>query len=168
VTIQWQRAISQKNTDLNYNYFSLGYVYLQQISDKLFYTPLCTILFSPEANKQLTCSHFNYGCIWKHSTQVGVVKWRKRLGTSYMPSPCFTPICFMLFWFNGPCQFTQFLNLCPLIFGLMAFGWLCTDTLTNPLLMMGIPAFLCLFNFCALFRNMTMAWNTSWVYCIMQ
>jgi hypothetical protein len=30
-------------------------------------------VLSPEAIKQLTCSNFNYGCKWKHSTQMGVV-----------------------------------------------------------------------------------------------
>jgi hypothetical protein len=87
-------------------------------------------VLSPEANKPLTCSHFNYGCKWKHSTHMGAVKWRKLLGTLYMPSPCFTHICFIPFGFNAPCQFTHFLNLCLLIFDLMVFGWLFTVMLT--------------------------------------
>jgi len=75
-------------------------------------------VLSPEANKPLTCSHFNYGCKWKHSTQIGVVNWRKLLGTLYMPSPCFTHICFMSFGFI----------ICAL--SLMVFGWLFTAMLT--------------------------------------
>ena len=31
---------------------------------------------------------------------------------------CFTPFCF-----NVPCQFSQLLNLCPVIFSLTLFGW---------------------------------------------
>ena len=34
------------------------------------------------------------------------------------PKPCFTPFCL-----NTPCQFTPLLNLHPLNFGLMPFGW---------------------------------------------
>jgi len=45
------------------------------------------------------------------------------------PSSCFTPNRFTPFYFNTPCQFTPFLNLCSLIFGLTPFGWLCSITL---------------------------------------
>jgi len=109
----------------------MAYVEILSLAIPIFASFLHWIwVFSPEANKQLTCSNFNYSCKWKHSTQMGVVNWRKVLRTLYMPSPCFTPICFMPFGFNAPCQFTQFLNLCPLIFGLMVFGWLFTVMLT--------------------------------------
>jgi len=37
--------------------------------------------------------------------------------------PCFTPICFVPFCLNGPYQCTL-LNLHPLTYSLMPFGWL--------------------------------------------
>lgn len=39
-----------------------------------------------------------------------------------MSRSCFAPVCFV-FFFNAPYQFTLLLNLFPLIFGLMFFGW---------------------------------------------
>ena len=40
-----------------------------------------------------------------------------------IPGPCFVPVCFTPFYSNAPSQFTPLLNLCPLILGLMPYGW---------------------------------------------
>jgi hypothetical protein len=40
------------------------------------------------------------------------------------------PTCFMPFCFNTACQYTPLLNVCPLIFGLTYFGWLCSVMLS--------------------------------------
>jgi hypothetical protein len=42
---------------------------------------------------------------------------------TYTTRPCFMPDCFMPFYFNAPYQYTPVLNLNPLIFSLMPFGW---------------------------------------------
>jgi len=41
---------------------------------------------------------------------------------AYTPSPCFTPICFKLFFFKASYQFTPLLNLCTLVFSPGLFG----------------------------------------------
>jgi hypothetical protein len=56
------------------------------------------LVFSPEANKQLTCSHFNFGCKGKHSTQVGVVKMKKAAWDFVYAQPLFYTHLFYAFW----------------------------------------------------------------------
>jgi len=58
------------------------------------------------------------------------VLWNRMMCRKYVHQAFFTLVFYALLYFNGPYQFTQLLNLRPLLFGLTPFGWLPSITET--------------------------------------